>query len=644
MSDIHSIELLVERTARRRRLLRAWRGLWWGLTAGVGVYLLALAAYKLAPLPWTVVQAAGVVALAAIGLGPAVGGWRPVGRDEAARFLDQRAGLQERVSTALEVSRVESAGRWRDLVVEDARARVAAVDPRRLLPVGLPAFVRWTVLGLALCAGLGFVPEYRTARQRQQAADRAVIQDVGRNLVQLSKRDLTRKAPALENTRKALENVGELGERLQSAPLTRQEALKDLAKSTEGLRQQALDLAKNPALRKLEQAARSSGGSSRSTREALQKQIDSLQKSLGEKAGGEAARELQKDLAKLKEMAKGLADQDGKAGETARAELAKALGELARNAADQGMPLESLDDAAAALRQAQVEQFLKDLQVAEKDLDQMAQMARQLAQLQQQAEKMGKDLAEQLQNGQAQAAAETLRKMVEALRRSDLTPEQMKKLAEEVARGARPGEQYGKVGELLKQAARQAQQGQPGEAGKSLAGAQKELENLMEQLADAQSLMASLQALQKAQVSIGNGQCWSQAKGSGNRIGLGPKGRGGKGVGMWSDNDAWAMPEGIQELWDNSGVNRPDVAGRGHTERDATQPDGLVPTRIKGQMQPGGPMPSITLKGVHLKGESRVSYTEAIATAQSDAQSALNQEQVPKAYKNAVRDYFGELK
>ncbi|MFM8360956.1 MAG: hypothetical protein ACKOET_20580, partial [Verrucomicrobiota bacterium] len=604
----------------------------------------ALAAYKLAPLPWTVVQAAGMMALAAIGLGAAVGGWRPVGRDEAARFLDQRAGLQERVSTALEMSRGESAGRWRELLVADARARVAAVDPRRLLPVGLPGFVRWTVLGLALCAGLGFVPEYRTAQQRQQAADRAVIQDVGRNLVQLSKRDLTRKAAALENTRKSLENVGELGERLQAAPLTRQEALKDLAKATEGLRQQALDLAKNPALRKLEQAARNSGGTSPSTREALQKQIDSLQKSLGEKANGEAARELQKDLAKLKEAAKGLADKDGKAGETARAEMAKALSELSQKAADQGIPLESLNDAAEALRNAQVEQFLKDLQVAEKDLEQMAQMAKQLAQLQQQAEKMGKDLAEPLQNGQAQAAAETLRKMVEALRKSDLTPDQLKKLAEEAARGAQPGEQYGKVGELLKKAAQQAQQGQKGDAGKSLAEAQKELENLMEQMADAQSLMASLQALQKAQMCVGNGQCWGQGNGSGNRVGLSQKGRGGKGVGMWSDNDAWAMPEGIQELWDNSGVNRPDVAGRGLTERDATQPDGLVPTKIKGQMQPGGPMPSITLRGVHLKGESRVSYTEAIATAQSDAQSALNQEQVPKAYKNAVRDYFGELK
>ena len=67
-------------------------------------------------------------------------------------------------------------------------------------------------------------------------------------------------------------------------------------------------------------------------------------------------------------------------------------------------------------------------------------------------------------------------------------------------------------------------------------------------------------------------------------------------------------------------------------------------TKVKGQLQPGGPMPSITLKGVSAKGESRVQYAEAVAAAQSDAQSALNQEQVPKAYKNSVRDYFDDLK
>ena len=53
-------------------------------------------------------------------------------------------------------------------------------------------------------------------------------------------------------------------------------------------------------------------------------------------------------------------------------------------------------------------------------------------------------------------------------------------------------------------------------------------------------------------------------------------------------------------------------------------------------------MPSITLRGVSIKGDSKVQYTEAVAAAQSDAQAALNQEQVPKAYRNSVRDYFDD--
>jgi hypothetical protein len=36
--------------------------------------------------------------------------------------------------------------------------------------------------------------------------------------------------------------------------------------------------------------------------------------------------------------------------------------------------------------------------------------------------------------------------------------------------------------------------------------------------------------------------------------------------------------------------------------------------------------------------------SEAVVAAQSDAQSALSQEQVPRAYQGAVRDYFDDLK
>jgi len=55
-------------------------------------------------------------------------------------------------------------------------------------------------------------------------------------------------------------------------------------------------------------------------------------------------------------------------------------------------------------------------------------------------------------------------------------------------------------------------------------------------------------------------------------------------------------------------------------------------------------MPSITLKGVSIKGTSKLQYEEAVSAAQTDAQSALNQDKVPRAYQNAVRDYFDDLK
>jgi len=51
MSEIQIIESAVIRTARRRRLQRACRGFWQGLFAGSCLWLTAVVAYKVAPLP-----------------------------------------------------------------------------------------------------------------------------------------------------------------------------------------------------------------------------------------------------------------------------------------------------------------------------------------------------------------------------------------------------------------------------------------------------------------------------------------------------------------------------------------------------------------------------------------------------------------
>ncbi|MBO61380.1 MAG: hypothetical protein CMO63_05355, partial [Verrucomicrobiales bacterium] len=69
-----------------------------------------------------------------------------------------------------------------------------------------------------------------------------------------------------------------------------------------------------------------------------------------------------------------------------------------------------------------------------------------------------------------------------------------------------------------------------------------------------------------------------------------------------------------------------------------------VASRIKGEINPTGQMPSITLRGVSIKGSSKIQFQKAVTAAQSEARNALNQDKVPRAYRDSVRDYFDDLK
>ena len=55
-------------------------------------------------------------------------------------------------------------------------------------------------------------------------------------------------------------------------------------------------------------------------------------------------------------------------------------------------------------------------------------------------------------------------------------------------------------------------------------------------------------------------------------------------------------------------------------------------------------MPSITLKGVSIKGMSKVDFREVATAAQATLRSALNQDQSAARLPIAVRDYFDDLK
>lgn len=648
MSELHTIEAILEAAIRRRRWQFAWRGLWQGLLMGSAVFLLALILFKVAPVPWATVSIAGLIAVSLAGIGFLAGWFKKITRTEMARWIDLQQGLKERLSTALEVAGDNRASHWRDLLIQDAAQHIKGFTPERIMPFTLPTMARWCALLLALAAGLGLVPEYRSVKHLEAQRDAQNIKATAQKLAEVNKRNLETRPPVLETTQKTMDAVSELAASLAKSPFTRAEAVKQVDNTIEKVQKQMGDLTQNPGMKKLDQAAReptrSSGNSANSG--DTQKKMDELEKRLGNAAG--KADELQKmkdALQQAKTKAEGMPGKDTPEGAAAREQLSQALADLAQKARDMGQPLAGLEEAIAALEADKTDFLVRDLNAAIKDLDKLEKMAQSLQQMQQQAAgKLGKDLAEQLKNGQAEAAIRTLNNMIKQLKEGTMTSEQMKKILQEVSQAVKPAEEYGKVADELAKAVESMSKDQKSQAAQNLDTAAQELKKLMDQLGDCESLNGTLEALRRAGVCISQCQGWGQS-GRNGRPGYKEGGKGGYGVGTWANEEGWlTYPEQRDDLWDNSGINRPDLDARGLTEREQNRPDNLAPTKVRGQISPGSSMPSITLKGVSIKGTSNVKYEEAATAAQTEAQSALNQDQVPRAYRNTVKDYFDDLK
>ena len=444
MSEIQLIKSTLDLAARRRRWARALRGLWLGLLIGAILTLLMVGAYHLWPFPVWTVLVASLVPFPCMLVGFIIGGWRKPNIKQVARWLDGRQHLQERLSTALEVSGETNAGSWRDLIVADAAKHAQKLDPRRLLPFGLPKATRWALIVLAVGAGLGFLTQYRSKSFLQKKTEQQNIKETGRQLAELTRHNLEKRLPAME-TQKSMEAVATLGDQLAKQNLTRSDALKDLANVAEKLKDQLKEMGKDPELKRLEQAARNATGSDSQSAAGLQKQIESMQKQLGSPTGNpDSLDKLKKALDKLQQAARGLADKNSPGADAERQKLSESLSALSKQAQDMGLQLPQLDDAINALAANQTDLVIKDLDAATTDLEKMRDMAKALQQMQQQVEKLGKDLAEQLKNGQPEIAQQTLRKMVTQLSAANLTPEQLKKILSEVFQSGGSGEQLRK--------------------------------------------------------------------------------------------------------------------------------------------------------------------------------------------------------
>lgn len=630
----------------RRRLNWGWEGLWRGLLSGAILWAVVLIFYKLFPISEPTLHLAGKIALGLPVLGAMVGLFRRSNELATARWMDEKQGLKERISTALELKSTKDHGdRWTQLVLKDAASSLGKIDLRRLLPFRVPRSSRWCILALAVGAGLGFVPEYRSDAYLEEKEEADNIKETGEYLARFAKKQLQRRPISMEETRQAVEEIEELGEHLSRARLTRDSALKDIANVTEKVKEQLDGLENDPALKRMQRAAKMPTPS-QGMADGQQEKMEAMREQLGDAADQmDAMDKLQKALDQLKASAAGMKAANGPPDPSLMNDLSEALSDLAEQAENLGLDMPNLEAAINALKSGQVGQMVKEMDMATLDLNKMMEMAKALQQMEMKRQEQGRDLAEQLERGQAQSAASRLLKMAKDLKSGKSTPEAMAKLAQELAEALKPAENYGEVAEHLQKALQKMQASNGSEAASECENAAAALDDLVNQLGDLDMLKDQLKGLETASMCIGNGLGWGQC--ASNKIGW--KQGGGmrpQGVGTWADNDdgTWRWIDYSQtRMVDNSGVQRPDMDSRGLSDRGQSQlPAGLIPDKVKGRFSEGGPMPSIPLKGLSIKGTSNIEYTEAVSGAQSGDQASQNQDRVPRAYQNAVRSYFDD--
>ncbi len=338
------------------------------------------------------------------------------------------------------------------------------------------------------------------------------------------------------------------------------------------------------------------------------------------------------DLRKLDELAQAAEPHDVKR------EAIRALGDLAEKIKQ--MQSHAQIDAADILRQTlkrlhgSVDPFAQQLRMAlaKGEFNEAANMLRQMQKELAEgtlSEETRKKLAEQMQQ-----LAEELRKLAEEKRDleseleklgldkklAQVSPQQLKQALQKQGLDATMIEQL-----MEKAAACQSAQGQcaalgqalgAGGAGGGLAG--DELSDAIEQLdaleawqQQAFMLQASLDEIGRCMGCLGEGMC------EGSWWGITLDGGGGQGDGIGTMPGPYSIPEEIDS---------------------ATKK-----TRAPGRSEGGPIVASWYFKDAQVKGEARRDFSEVVQAGRDSAAEAISENQIPRRYEGAVKEYFNQL-
>ncbi len=271
---------------------------------------------------------------------------------DAAVAADERLGLKERLSTALQFL----GGGPSPLVpalAADAEAAARTIDPRQAWPVRAPRQWRMLAVAGAVFVGLYFVPQQSLLISPGRRAVKETMKREGKRLQKIAK-DLRAKATArdLKTSKRVAKELEKLAKELARAKMRKKQALLKTGALTRKISEEQKRLAW------------------RNTRQTMRAALSKLGKvPLESKAAKDLARsasqrDLEQAAAKLKELAKKL--QRGDLTPDEQKKLAKDLEKLSAQLA--GSPLgavaSSLSDAADALSSGKCRKAAAALQQA----------------------------------------------------------------------------------------------------------------------------------------------------------------------------------------------------------------------------------------------------------------------------------------
>jgi hypothetical protein len=241
---------------RRIRFVSLVRALSPALLVAAVVDLLALLAGRLGIAPQLSPWLLALPYLLAAIVAALYAGFRPLAELQVARATERRAGLNERLSSVLELS--ESGDEpFVQALCRDTAGRVASIDIPALYPARAPRTLAVAALLTILWLGATLLPVLRHAHS---ASDRRDAEEVARRGAEIERiaRDTQKAADqhGLAETRKAALEAGKLGHAMRAGRLSKKESLVALQKLTRKMEETEKRLAEAAGPKPPEQAQR----------------------------------------------------------------------------------------------------------------------------------------------------------------------------------------------------------------------------------------------------------------------------------------------------------------------------------------------------------------------------------------------------